>query len=142
MLLLRPKISESQFAELAKTQKGTVNHWCLSRANYPISSGRWKILTVWLSHLTKVPPGAGETFPCCLQTQTFPCGYMSGTEMSCAATYMNAGLVAIAFVKGAYNMPSLLAFLLFDDHFSLLHAAIMSLNSFINDNYCSEEHTV
>lgn len=104
MLLLRPKISESQFAELAKMQKRTVNHWCLSRPNYPISSGRWKILTVWLSHLTKVPPGAGETFPCCLQTQTFPCGYMSGTEMSCAATYMNTGLV---FVKGdaLTNMP-------------------------------------
>lgn len=46
-------------------------------------------------------------------------------------------------VKGVNDTLSifkhLLAFLLFDD---LFHAAIMSLNSFINDNYCSEGNTV
>lgn len=52
--------------------------------------------------------------------------------------------VTVAFVKGVNVMPSVfkhqLAFLLFD-YFSLFCAAIVSLNSFIHDSYCSEGHT-
>jgi len=67
--------------------------------------------------------------------------------MSSAATQMKTLLVAFAFLKGISDTPSvfkhLSAFLSFSDCVSLLfHAAIMGLNSFINDNYCSKGHTV
>lgn len=147
MVLLRPNISTSQFAELAKTQKGAVNHLvCEYSKPTPsvLGGGKFSLsgYRIWLKS-----PGAGETFPCSSQAQTFPRGCTSDTEMSCAAAYMMTLLVAFLFFKWINNRPSvfkhLSPFLSFDDHFSLFfHAAIMSLNSFVNDSYYLEGHTV
>lgn len=109
MLLLHPEMSEAQFA--GGMQEGTANCWCLSGADHPINCGRWKILAVWLPHLTTVPPGAAETFCWAPQTQPLPRGFMRSTGMSHAAAYMKTLLVDFAFVKGVNSKLSVFRYL-------------------------------